>query len=197
MSELRVVFLDNVDSFTYNLVDEFARRGARVAVYRNDRPAAAVLAPLREPGPCLLVVSPGPGTPAAAGNCLEVVRAALGLVPLFGVCLGHQALIEATGGVISRAPVAMHGKASAVHHDGSGPFAGLPAPMPVGRYHSLAGATVPADLRVTATAGDVVMAVSHRSVPAIGIQFHPESVLTPQGGTLIANVMQWAADAGR
>lgn len=197
MSELNVVFLDNIDSFTYNLVDEFAKRGARVQVFRNDCAAETVLAACLEREPGLLVVSPGPGTPAAAGNCLDVVRGAVGVVPLFGVCLGHQALIEAMGGVVSRAPVPMHGKASNVRHDGTGPFAGLPDPMPVGRYHSLTGTTIPDVLTVTATTGDVVMAVSHRTAPAIGIQFHPESVLTPEGGTLITNVIEWARHAGR
>ncbi|MGE0442479.1 MAG: aminodeoxychorismate/anthranilate synthase component II [Gemmatimonadales bacterium] len=197
MSELSVVLLDNVDSFTYNLVDEFARRGQSVTVFRNDVPAERVLAEaLRRPR-TLLVISPGPGDPAGAGSCLGVVRGALGRVPLFGVCLGHQALVAAAGGRVVRAPEPLHGKATAVVHDGGQPFGGLPSPMPVGRYHSLAAGSVPDALEVTARAGDVVMAVRHRTAPALGIQFHPESVLTPAGGALIDNVISWATHAGR
>jgi anthranilate synthase/aminodeoxychorismate synthase-like glutamine amidotransferase len=202
---LRVVFLDNVDSFTYNLVDEFARRGAAVEVHRNDRPAAEVVRRAvggtgtspggrqdGTTGPTLVVVSPGPGTPRDAGSCLDVVRGCAGRVPLFGVCLGHQAIVEAFGGRVERAPAILHGKASLVTHRGGPLFDGLPSPVPVGRYHSLCATDVPADLEVTAESDGIVMAVAHRRWAILGVQFHPESILTPQGGRLIANVMRWA-----
>jgi anthranilate synthase/aminodeoxychorismate synthase-like glutamine amidotransferase len=192
-----VTLLDNVDSFSYNLVDEFARRGASVEVFRNDAPAAPILARATAPGPRLLVISPGPGAPAAAGCCLEVIRAAIGRVPTVGVCLGHQALVEALGGKVARAAAPLHGKATPITHDGSSPFDGLPSPMPVGRYHSLAAIRVPPDLEVAAEGEGVVMAVRHRTAPAVGIQFHPESVLTPGGGRLIDNLIRWATDASR
>lgn len=194
---LTVVFLDNVDSFTYNLVDEFARRGAAVVVYRNDVPAERVLEAATAAGPRLLVVSPGPGTPSGAGSCLEVVAGALGRVPLFGVCLGHQALVQALGGTVERAPVPVHGKASWIRHRPSPLFEGLPNPMPVGRYHSLVATRLPAELEAIAETDGLVMAASHRRLPAFGVQFHPESVLTASGGRLIDNVIQWAADAAQ
>jgi anthranilate synthase component II len=194
---LQVVFLDNVDSFTYNLVDEFARRGSSVAVFRNDVPPERVLAAAAGSGPRLLVVSPGPGTPSAAGSCLEVVRGALGAVPLFGVCLGHQALVQALGGTVERAPVAVHGKASWIRHRPSPLFDGLPNPMPVGRYHSLVAGRIPPVLESIADADGLVMAASHRAVPALSVQFHPESVLTASGGRLIDNVIRWASDASQ
>ena len=194
-NEMPVLFLDNVDSFTYNLVDEFAKRGAEVTVVRNDLPAEAIVARARSAA--LLVISPGPGTPASAGSCLEVVRLALGQVPLFGVCLGHQALVAAAGGEVDRAPVAIHGKAVPIRHQGAAPFDHLPSPMAVARYHSLSATRVPSTLEVTAQCGEVVMAVAHRDAPALGVQFHPESVLTPLGGQLIENVIAWARHAGR
>jgi anthranilate synthase component 2 len=194
---LTVVFLDNVDSFTYNLVDEFARRGAAVVVYRNDVPAERVLEAATAAGPRLLVVSPGPGAPSGAGSCLEVVAGALGRVPLFGVCLGHQALVQALGGTVERAPAPVHGKASWVRHRPSPLFEGVPNPMPVGRYHSLIATQLPADLEAIALADGLVMAASHRRLPALGVQFHPESVLTASGGQLIDNVIRWATDAAQ
>jgi anthranilate synthase/aminodeoxychorismate synthase-like glutamine amidotransferase len=190
-----VIFLDNVDSFTYNLVDEFAKRGAEVEVFRNDVPADRVMA--RAEAASLLVISPGPGSPERAGSCLEVVRLALGRVPVFGVCLGHQALVAATGGSVGRAPAPVHGKAVSIRHGGRPPFEDLPSPLMAARYHSLAATEVPSALEVTARAEGVVMAVTHRTAPAIGVQFHPESVLTPLGGRLIENVLQWARHAGR
>jgi anthranilate synthase component 2 len=205
---LDVVFLDNTDSFTYNLVDEFARRGARVEVFRNDAPAEQVVAAATtRRSPRLLVISPGPGRPRDAGCCLAVVRAALGRVPLLGICLGHQALVEASGGEIGFAPAPVHGKASLIRHDGGRPFQGLPEVIPVGRYHSLAATWVPPQLAISASIdpppGDgprrpsMVMAVRHRTVAAIGLQFHPESILTPHGGRMIENAIAWARDAGR
>jgi anthranilate synthase component 2 len=194
---LTVVFLDNVDSFTYNLVDEFAKRGAKVRVFRNDVAAEQVVAAAGDRGPRLLVISPGPGTPDRAGSCLEVVTLALGRVPLFGVCLGHQALVQALGGSVGRAPAPVHGKASSVHHRSETPFEELPNPMPAGRYHSLVATALPAELEPIAEGDGVVMAVRHRTHPALGVQVHPESVLTLTGGRLIDNVIRWATHASQ
>lgn len=195
---LDIVLLDNFDSFSYNLVDEFARRHARVTVFRNDVSADRILERATGAGKkALLVISPGPGHPRDAGCSLEVICGALGKVPLLGVCLGHQALIEALGGTVVRAPAAMHGKASRITHDGTGLFEGLPSPTPVGRYHSLAAGTLPAALAPIAHADDIVMAVSHRTAPALGVQFHPESVLTPAGGQMIDNLIRWATNVCR
>ena len=193
---LRLVFVDNFDSFTWNLVDEFARRGASVEVWRNSVPAGAVLARATNGSPSLLVLSPGPGTPAQAGCCVELVRrAAEARVPLFGVCLGHQAMVEAFGGVVGPAGEVVHGKTSRVRHEGGPLFEGVPSPFPVGRYHSLAATTLPDCLHPIAGTERVVMAVAHRSAPQLGVQFHPESILTPEGGRIIENVIRWAGHA--
>ena len=204
-----VIFVDNFDSFTWNLVDEFARRGAPVEVWRNRTPPALVLGRAREQAPALLVLSPGPGTPAQAGCCIELVRlAAAARVPLFGVCLGHQAMVEAFGGLVGPAGEVVHGKTSRARHDGSRWFAGIDSPFPVGRYHSLAALRLPQCLAPVATVAPgssrgetggepLVMAVRHTEAPQFGVQFHPESILTPDGGQLIDNVLAWAADAGR
>jgi anthranilate synthase component 2 len=190
---LRVVFIDNFDSFTWNLVDEFARRGAAVEVWRNTVPAGQALARAEDTdGPALLVLSPGPGAPRDAGCCLELVRLAEGRVPLLGVCLGHQAMIEAYGGTIGSADEILHGKTSSITHDGGPLFEGLPSPMTVGRYHSLGAFTVPDPLQPIATGGPLVMAGSHATAPMLGVQFHPESILTPLGSRLVANVIRWA-----
>ena len=195
---LRLIFVDNFDSFTWNLVDDFARRGADVEVWRNTTPADRVLERAAGDASSLIVLSPGPGTPAEAGCCIELVRlAALSGVPLFGVCLGHQAMIEAFGGVVGPAGEVVHGKTSRVRHEGGVLFDGIPSPFPVGRYHSLAASEVPAELQTVAESGSIVMAVAHRSAPQLGVQFHPESILTPDGGRIIENVMRWASDARR
>jgi anthranilate synthase/aminodeoxychorismate synthase-like glutamine amidotransferase len=193
---LRIVFVDNFDSFTWNLVDEFARRGAEVEVWRNTAGADHLLT-LAQRRPCLLVLSPGPGTPQEAGCCLELVRrAAANDLPLFGVCLGHQAIVESFGGTVGPAREVVHGKSSGVHHLGGALFDGVSSPFSVGRYHSLAANAVPHCLEAVAHAGDTVMAVAHRTAPQLGVQFHPESLLTPDGGRIIENVMRWAVDAG-
>jgi len=193
---IRLVFVDNFDSFTWNLVDEFARRGAAIEVWRNNVPAADVLARATNGTPSLLVLSPGPGTPAEAGCCIELVRrAAEARVPLFGVCLGHQAMVEAFGGSVGPAGEVVHGKTSRVRHEGGPLFAGIPSPFPVGRYHSLAATALPDCLHAIAGTERVVMAVEHRNAPQFGVQFHPESILTPEGGRIIDNVMQWARHA--
>ena len=197
---LRIVFVDNFDSFTWNLVDEFARRGAAVEVWRNTTPAPMVLE-RASAGPALIVLSPGPGTPADAGCCIELIRLAEGRVPLLGVCLGHQAMVEAFGGVVGPAGEVVHGKTSRVTHQGDPLFDGVPSPFVVGRYHSLAAQRMPDVLATTAAiergGPSLVMAARHRTAPMVGVQFHPESILTPEGGRIIDNAMQWARDANR
>jgi anthranilate synthase component II len=197
---LRIVFVDNFDSFTWNLVDEFARRGAAVEVWRNTTPASMVLE-RASAGPAMIVLSPGPGTPAGAGCCVDLIRLAEGKVPLLGVCLGHQAMVEAFGGVVGPAGEVVHGKTSRVTHQGDSLFDGVPSPFVVGRYHSLAAVRMPEVLATTAAiqrdGRSLVMAVRHRTAPMVGVQFHPESILTPEGGRIIDNAMQWARDANR
>ena len=193
---MNVLFIDNFDSFSFNLVDEFRKRGCAVSVWRNDITAArAIGLALELPVPVLVVISPGPGSPAQAGCCIDLIRQGAGKLPIFGVCLGHQAMVEAFGGVVGQAGEIVHGKSAVVVHDGSAIFRGIPNPFKAARYHSLAARTIPECLKVTANAGGVVMAVEHRSMPVIGVQFHPESILTPHGGRMIENVIRWAEDA--
>jgi anthranilate synthase/aminodeoxychorismate synthase-like glutamine amidotransferase len=185
---MRVLMVDNYDSFTYNLVHLFEELGAEVVVRRNDAVTvdeAEVLAPDR------LVVSPGPGRPEDAGVSVELVRALGSRVPTLGVCLGHQAVVEAFGGEVGRAKALLHGKASEVEHDGRGIYAGLPERFEAGRYHSLAATRVPEELEVSAWTGDgEVMGVRHRELPVDGVQFHPESVLTlPLGREIARNFL--------
>ena len=191
----RVVLVDNFDSFTWSLADEFSRRGAEVEVWRNDLPAAHLLDRAGGPVPSLLLLSAGPGSPAEAGCCAELVRAAeRRRLPLFGVCLGLQVLVEALGGTVRRAGEIVHGRASRVEHGGDPLFEGVPSPFRAGRYHSLAAAALPESLMPIAFSAGVVMAVRHRESPLAGVQFHPESILTPDGGRLIENVLRWAVD---
>ncbi len=188
----RVLVIDNYDSFVYNLVQELGELGARPEVHRND---AIDVAGIRAARPDLVLVSPGPGRPADAGVSAAVVRELAGEVPILGVCLGHQCIGEVFGGDVVPAPTLMHGKTSAIHHDGSGLFAGLPEPFTATRYHSLVvdPSTVPDVLRVTATTADgVVMGVAHRTLPVWGVQFHPESILSPDGPTLLSNFLATA-----
>ena len=184
---MRVLVIDNYDSFTYNLVQYLGELGAEIEVVRNDR---ATVAELRARDPDRLVVSPGPCTPADAGISTEALRSfAEAETPVLGVCLGHQSLVEAFGGrVVHGEPV--HGKDAEVAHDGRTIFSGLPSPLVAGRYHSLiVDSELPGVFEVSATSGDVVMAVRHRELPAEGVQFHPESVLTPMGKDILANFL--------
>jgi len=182
-----ILLVDNYDSFTYNLAHLFGELGAEVVVRRNDAIDAASAARL---GATHLVISPGPGRPADAGATPELVRKLAPTMPTLGVCLGHQAIVEAFGGEIAAARELVHGKACTVKHDGRGLFAGLPTELEAGRYHSLAAETVPDELEVSATADDgEVMAVRHRELPIDGIQFHPESVLTPLGREIARNFL--------
>jgi anthranilate synthase/aminodeoxychorismate synthase-like glutamine amidotransferase len=185
---MRVLVIDNYDSFTYNLVQYLGELGSEVEVVRNDK---ADVAELLKRGADRLVVSPGPCTPADAGISVEAIRAfAEAGTPVLGVCLGHQSLVEAFGGrTVQGEPI--HGKDAEVEHDGRSIYAGLPNPLVAGRYHSLvADPDLPEELELSASLGDVVMGVRHRELPAEGVQFHPESVLTPQGKHLLANFLR-------
>jgi anthranilate synthase component 2 len=185
---MRVTVIDNFDSFTFNLVDYLRRLEAQVRVYRNDVPVEIVAASQ----PDLLMFSPGPSIPANAGNLLAYIDHFHGSKPLFGVCLGHQAIIEYFGGSLRVLPRPYHGKQSLIEHSGEGIYHDLPSPLPVGRYHSLVGERIPEVLEVTATWGEVVMGVRHRTLPVEGVQFHPESILTMEnnhGLRLIGNLL--------
>jgi anthranilate synthase/aminodeoxychorismate synthase-like glutamine amidotransferase len=185
-----LLLIDNYDSFTYNLAHLFSELGADVVVRRNDEIAIEEIERL---APSQLVISPGPGRPENAGVSEAAVRALAGRVPVLGVCLGHQAIVSVFGGEIGQARALVHGKATTIAHDGQGIFTGLPAGFPAGRYHSLAATSVPDCLEVTATAADgEVMAVRHRELRVVGVQFHPESVLTPDGPALGRNFLEGA-----
>ena len=186
---LSVLLVDNYDSFTYNLYQYLGELGAEIRVVRNDElsaEAAIALAPSR------IVISPGPGTPDQAGITLDLIRRAAGRIPVLGVCLGHQALGQAFGGDVRRAPKLMHGKTSEIHHDGRGVFAGLPVPFTATRYHSLVveRASVPESLEITAWTDDgIVMGLRHKEHRLEGVQFHPESILTTVGKDLLRNFL--------
>jgi anthranilate synthase/aminodeoxychorismate synthase-like glutamine amidotransferase len=185
---MNVLMIDNLDSFTFNLVEAMQRLGARVRVLRNSVSARAALAEAQASGASILV-SPGPGTPEDAGCCLELIALARGKVPLAGICLGHQAIVLEAGGDVVRAPEPVHGKASLLAHDGEGPFAGIEGPVAVGRYHSLCTREVPERFRVHAEIGGMAMAISDVRAKQSGLQFHPESILTPAGNRILANLL--------
>jgi para-aminobenzoate synthetase component 2 len=190
----KILVIDNYDSFVYNLVQYLAQIGAEVEVWRNDDPRFSD--PDFSDAFDGILLSPGPGIPEQAGVCVEVVRTQAGRLPIFGVCLGLQAIGVAYGGVVDRAPELLHGKTSLIHHQGAGVLAGLPSPFTATRYHSLAiePDSLPAELVVTATtASGVIMAVRHRDLAVEAVQFHPESVLTEGGYQMLAN---WLAMCG-
>ena len=187
-----VTLIDNYDSFTFNLVHFLGALGADVAVWRND---AISVADVLAGKPDAIVLSPGPCTPNEAGICLDLVRAANGSTPVLGVCLGHQAIGQVYGGDIIRAPLPMHGKLSRISHNGRGLFRGVNGPFHATRYHSLVidRKSAPPDLQITAETDDgVVMAVSHRSAPVHGVQFHPESILSEHGSLILKNFLELA-----
>jgi len=190
---VHVLLVDNLDSFSFNLADELAKRGAVTSVVRSTLATDVVLDLARRlPRPRLVVISPGPGSPEEAGCSVEVIRRA-GEIPIFGVCLGLQAMAVALGGEVGPAGELVHGKSSLVTHQGGVPFDGLPSPLAVGRYHSLVAVRLPTDLVATAHAGELVMAARGTARPLVGVQFHPESILTPHGGAMVANVLAWAS----
>jgi anthranilate synthase component II len=184
-----ILLLDNYDSFTYNLAQYLGELGCQVEVHRNDRISVEQIAQRK---PERIVISPGPCTPQEAGICVELVQKLAGKIPILGVCLGHQAIGAAFGGKIIRAPKLFHGKTSQIRHDGSGVFRGLPNPFTATRYHSLIveRKSLPAELQVTAeTDDDIIMGIQHRQYPLMGVQFHPESVLTDAGKQLLKNFL--------
>jgi anthranilate synthase/aminodeoxychorismate synthase-like glutamine amidotransferase len=191
----RLLLIDNYDSFTYNLVQAFMVLGAEVSVHRNDALTVDAARALR---PTHLCISPGPGTPQQAGVSIAMIRAFAGEIPVLGVCLGHQSIAEAFGGRVVRAPRLMHGKTSIIEHDARGVFAGVPNPCEVGRYHSLIAEreSLPPELEVTArTAEGEIMGLRHATLNIEGVQFHPESVLTPLGPAMMKNFL--ATSGGR
>lgn len=187
-----ILLLDNIDSFTYNLVDQLRSFGHNVVIYRNSVPADALIARLEQMDNPVLMLSPGPGAPKDAGCMPALLRSLRGKLPIIGICLGHQAIVEAYGGHVGQAGEILHGKASAVEHDGSAMFHGLSNPLPVARYHSLVGSDIPAELTVNASYNGMVMAVRHDTDRVCGFQFHPESILTTQGAPLLEQTLAWA-----
>jgi len=184
-----ILLLDNYDSFTYNLAQYLGELGCQVEVHRNDRISVEQIAQRK---PERIVISPGPCTPQGAGICVELIQKLAGKIPILGVCLGHQAIGAAFGGKIIRAPKLFHGKTSQIRHDGSGVFRGLPNPFTATRYHSLIveRKSLPRELQVTAETDDhIIMGMQHRKYPLMGVQFHPESVLTESGKQLLKNYL--------
>ncbi|MDO6617765.1 MULTISPECIES: aminodeoxychorismate/anthranilate synthase component II [unclassified Shewanella] len=189
---MKLYLLDNFDSFTYNLVDQFRCLGFEVMIYRNDVSADYLAEKLiSENGKAALVLSPGPGAPHEAGCMMELIAKVAGKVPMLGICLGHQAMVEHYGGKVERAPFVVHGKASPTIHNGEGVFANLPSPLPVARYHSLVATQVPACLEVIASTDDMPMAILHPQDKVVGFQFHPESILTTLGSTLLTQTLTY------
>lgn len=195
----KIYFLDNFDSFTYNLVDEFSQLGFELVVYRNNVSAEHIFAQIQaESQPVLLVLSPGPGAPSEAGCMPELIRLCADKVAMLGICLGHQALVEHFGGVVGRAGETIHGKMSYMHTTPHPVFHNLSQPMPIARYHSLTAQQVPSCLTVIGRTDfaeqPLVMAISHQQLPIIGYQFHPESILTPDGSQLLAQTIHYLLD---
>ncbi|MCK3654555.1 anthranilate synthase component II [Pasteurellaceae bacterium Macca] len=186
-----ILFVDNFDSFTYNLVDQFRQLGHEVSVFRNDYPLDDFLQKALNTPNCLVALSPGPGNPEQAGNLLAIIRELKGKVPMIGICLGHQAIIQALGGKVVHTGQVLHGKVSAIDHDNQAMFANLSNPMPVARYHSLMGEYLPEELMVNATFGKIIMAVRHKTEKICGFQFHPESILTVEGTKLLKQSIDW------
>lgn len=187
----KLILIDNLDSFSFNLVESFERLGCEVKSFRNTIAASAAfeLAAAQE---ALIVISPGPGRPEQSGCCLELVGIAKGKVPLLGICLGHQAILAEAGASVVQARIPVHGKASPLQHDGTGPFAGIGDPVRVGRYHSLGIKEVPERFRVHGWIDGIAMAVSDEEALQTGLQFHPESVLTRDGDRILKNVIEAA-----
>lgn len=186
---MHILMIDNFDSFTHNLVDEFEKRNCKVFVYRNNIGLENFKKVVTTIKPKLIVISPGPGSPKDAGISIEVIKNCAGKIPIFGVCLGHQCIIESFNGVVGLAPEVLHGKPSKVTHDNKTIYKALENPFQAGRYHSLAGLKIPNELEVSAKTGNIVMGVRHKKHSIEGVQFHPESILTPTGGLIIENLL--------
>jgi anthranilate synthase component 2 len=186
-----ILMIDNLDSFTFNLVESFERLGCEVQVLRHTVPAQDALDRALEKE-SLIVLSPGPGTPDDAGCCLELLGLAKGKAPVLGVCLGHQAMVQQAGGKVTRAKEAVHGKSVVVEHDGQGPFRGIEGPVHIGRYHSLCTIDPPKNFTVHAAYDGMAMAISDEAALQTGLQFHPESILTPHGDRMLRNIIEGA-----
>ena len=187
---MNILMIDNFDSFTYNLVDEFEKRNCRVYVYRNNIGLGTFNMLIKSTNPKLILISPGPSSPRDAGISMYAIKKYSGKIPIFGVCLGHQCIIEAFNGVVSKAPEVVHGKPSIVFHDGRTIYKGIENPIRVGRYHSLAGIKIPESLEISSrTQSKIVMGVRHKKYFVEGVQFHPESILTTSGGIIIENLL--------
>jgi anthranilate synthase component 2 len=191
----KVLFIDNFDSFTYNLVDDFCKRKCEAKVYRADTALDELAAIAEQFKPDLLVISPGPGTPDTAGVSVDAVGYFKDKLPIFGVCLGHQVVAQHFGGKIGHAPEPMHGKPSRVTHNQKGIFEGVENPLQAGRYHSLCVLELPECMEQTAEFEGVIMSAQHKKLPIYGVQFHPESILTPAGGKIIENILNIATQA--
>ncbi|EMV4496530.1 aminodeoxychorismate/anthranilate synthase component II [Vibrio cholerae] len=190
-----ILFIDNFDSFTYNLVDQFRSLGHVVTIYRNNLSADAIEQALQQLDNPVVVLSPGPGAPSEAGCMPELLQRLKGKVPVIGICLGHQAIVEAYGGVVAGAGEIIHGKVSMMEHQNHAIYRGLPSPLAIARYHSLVVTQVPATLTVTAEVNGLVMSVVNETDKVCGFQFHPESIMTTHGATLLANAIDWALSA--
>ncbi|MGF1729742.1 aminodeoxychorismate/anthranilate synthase component II [Photobacterium kasasachensis] len=191
MTAAEIVLLDNFDSFTYNLVDQFRSLGYPVTIYRNSLSADQMEQALAEKTNPVLVLSPGPGAPADAGCMPELIKRVRGKVPMIGICLGHQAIVEAYGGKVEGAGDIVHGKAAMMRHSGHTVFGDLPSPLSIARYHSLVATEVPDSLTTVANVDGLVMAVTNDQNRVCGYQFHPESILTTQGAQLLTNTLNW------
>jgi len=192
MENVKILFIDNFDSFTYNLVDEFCKRDCIAKVYRSDIAEEKLKEISQQFEPDMVVISPGPGNPDSAGVSLWAVDYFKDKLPILGVCLGHQVIVQYFGGEIGKCGVPVHGKGSRINHDETGVFESIENPMQVGRYHSLCAQKVPACLNKTAQYEGIVMGVQHRDLDIYGLQFHPESILTPGGGKIIENMINIA-----
>ena len=191
MHMTKVLFIDNFDSFTYNIVEEFSKRNCDVKVFRNNTPMDIIDAEIKKFKPDLIVISPGPSAPKDAGITMDVIRKYYEKIPIFGDCLGMQAIVEVFGGVVSKCKETLHGKSSKIMHDNKTIFEGIENPLTAARYHSLSALNVPYVLEVSARSDSgVVMAVRHKNFIVEGVQFHPESILTPVGGKIIENLLR-------
>ncbi|MEF1186002.1 aminodeoxychorismate/anthranilate synthase component II [Vibrio sinaloensis] len=187
-----IVFIDNFDSFTYNLVDQFRSLGHQVTIYRNHIAAEVIEAAVAKLENAVVLLSPGPGAPSEAGSMPELIQRLKGKVPMIGICLGHQAIVEAYGGTVAGAGEIIHGKVSMMAHQNHPTYLGLPSPLAIARYHSLVATMVPDSLTITAEVDGLVMSVVNEQDKVCGFQFHPESIMTTYGATLLANAIDWA-----
>ncbi|HAS6305878.1 TPA: anthranilate synthase component II [Vibrio vulnificus] len=187
-----IVFIDNFDSFIYNLVDQFRSLGHQVKIYRNSIATETIVDAIEQLERPVVLLSPGPGAPSEAGCMPELIARVKGKVPVIGICLGHQAIVEAYGGTVAGAGEIIHGKVSMMEHQNHAIYQGLPSPLAIARYHSLVATHVPQTLTVTAEVNGLVMSVVNEEDKVCGFQFHPESIMTTQGATLLANAINWA-----